>query len=46
MQLDPALSWGFLISCIEHFHHGDSASIWSKKNVVPLNEVFTFVKYT
>jgi hypothetical protein len=46
MRLDPTLSWGVLISCIEHFHHGDSASIWSKKTLVPLNEVFKFVKYT
>lgn len=32
MQLDSTLSWGVLISCIEHFHHGGSANIWSKKN--------------
>jgi hypothetical protein len=32
MQLDSTLFWDVLISCIEHFHYGDSASIWSKKN--------------
>jgi hypothetical protein len=27
MQLDPTLSWYVLISCIEHFQHGGSASL-------------------